>query len=147
MGVPVRPKRNAFGSAARIFMPRSPSCVRCASSTRATMLPRSLSTPSASPNLKMVVMMILRVSCLSSFCRSSRVSAFTRFGHVGGVEGGADLRVEVDAVDDDDDRRVAELGLQPELLRGEHHEQRLARALEVPDEALARLARRARAAR
>ena len=69
--------------------------------------------------------------------------------HVGGVESRADLRVEVDAVDDDEHRRVPERGLQAKLLRGEDHEQRLAGALEVPDEPLSRLAgeRRARTIR
>ena len=38
-------------------------------------------------------------------------------------------------------RGVAELRVQPQLLRGEDHEQRLAAALEMPDEALLRIAR------
>ena len=80
IGVPVRPNRNAFGSASRILRPRSPSWVRCASSTMAMMLLRSLRTPSASPNLKIVVMMILRTSCASSRCSSARLSALTRLG-------------------------------------------------------------------
>ena len=61
-------------------------------------------------------------------------------GYVGGVEGAGDLGVEVDAVDDDQDRRVGQLGHRPQLERGEHHEQRLARALEVPDQTLLDLA-------
>lgn len=47
-------------------------------------------------------------------------------GYVGGVEGSGDLGIEVDAVDDDQDRRVGELGHRPQLHRGEHHQQRLA---------------------
>ena len=34
----------------------------------------------ASPNLKIVVMMILRTSCASSCCSFSRLSAFSRLG-------------------------------------------------------------------
>ena len=60
--------------------------------------------------------------------------------HVGGVERGGDLRVEVDAVHHDDHRGVAELRVQPQLLRGEDHQQRLAAALEMPDQALLRVA-------
>ena len=60
--------------------------------------------------------------------------------HVGGVEGGGDLRVEVDAVHHDHHRGVAQLRVQPQLLRGEDHQQRLAAALEMPDEALLRVA-------
>src|SRR5882724_1109437 len=55
MGVPVRPNRNAFGSAWRILRPRLPSWVRWASSTMTMMFERSLSLPPASPNLWMVV--------------------------------------------------------------------------------------------
>ena len=60
-------------------------------------------------------------------------------GHVGGVEGGADLGVEIDAVHHDDDRGVAECGVQSQLLRREDHQQRLATALEMRDEALLRV--------
>ena len=86
IGVPVRPNRNAFGSASRILRPRSPSCVRWASSTITMMLSRSFSTPSASPNLKIVVMMILRTSCRSSVCSSARRVGLHQVRHVGGVE-------------------------------------------------------------
>ena len=80
MGVPVSPKRKALGRAARICIPKSPSWVRWASSTRTMMLSRSLSTPPASANLKMVVMMILRVSWRKSWASSSRDSALIRLG-------------------------------------------------------------------
>ena len=60
--------------------------------------------------------------------------------HVGGVEGARDLGVEVDAVDHDQHGRVPERRMQPQLARREHHQQRLARALEVPDQALLRVA-------
>ena len=80
IGVPVRPNRNAFGSASRIFRPRSPSCVRWASSTITMMLSRSLSTPSASANLWIVVMMTFRTSFASRSSSSLRLSVRTRFG-------------------------------------------------------------------
>ena len=60
--------------------------------------------------------------------------------HVGGVERGGDLRVEVDAVHHDDHRGVAQLRVHPQLLRGEDHQQRLAAALEMPDQPLLRVA-------
>ena len=60
-------------------------------------------------------------------------------GHVGSVEGGADLGVEVDAVHHDDHRGVAELRVQPQLLRREDHQQRFAAALEMPDQTLLRI--------
>ena len=49
-------------------------------------------------------------------------------------------RVEVDAVHHDHHRRVLQRRVQPQLLRGEEHQQRLAGSLEVPDEALLRVA-------
>ena len=60
IGVPVNPKKNAFGSAVRIFLPRSPSCVLWASSIKRMILSRSsITSPSfKSPNLKMVVIKI-----------------------------------------------------------------------------------------
>ena len=45
IGVPVRPKRKALGKASRILRPRSPSCVRCASSTITMMFFRSFQAP------------------------------------------------------------------------------------------------------
>ena len=68
-------------------------------------------------------------------------------GDVAGVEGGADLRVQVDAVDHDQHGGVAQGGLQAQLLGGEDHQQRFAAALEVPDQSLARRSRPARARR
>jgi hypothetical protein len=70
-----------------------------------------LSTPSASPNLKIVVMMILRVSCAAALQLRARLGLH-QVGDVGGVEGGADLRVQVDAVDHDEHGGVAQRGLQ-----------------------------------
>ena len=67
--------------------------------------------------------------------------------HVGGVEGGGDLSVEVDAVHHDYHGGVAQLRVHPQLLRGEDHEERLAAALEMPDEALLRVALAPRAPR
>ena len=63
-------------------------------------------------------------------CRSDHVR------DIGGVEGGGDLGVQVDAVHHDHHRGVAELAMHPQLLRREHHQERLARALEVPDQTL-----------
>src|SRR5262249_19009999 len=60
--------------------------------------------------------------------------------YIGRVECGTDLRVKVDAVDDDQHNWIAECRLQPELLRGKDHEERLPRALEVPDQPFPRLA-------
>ena len=54
--------------------------------------------------------------------------------HVGHVERGRDLRVEVHAVDDDQHRRAAELRVQAQLLGPEDHQQALARALKMPDQ-------------
>ncbi len=61
-------------------------------------------------------------------------------GDVRGVKGGADLRVQVDAVHHDQHGRVLQRGLQTQLLRGKDHEQRFARPLEVPDQPFARVA-------
>ena len=70
------------------------------------------------------------------------VAAFglDQVGDVGGIEGGADLGVQVDAVHHDQHGRVVQGSLQAQLLGGEDHQQRLARALEVPDQALAGIA-------
>ena len=57
-------------------------------------------------------------------------------GYVGSVKGCRDLGVEVDAVDHDDHGRILECRVQAQLASGEEHQQRLSRALEVPDEAL-----------
>ena len=56
-------------------------------------------------------------------------------GHVGAVEAGADLGVEVDAVHVYYHRGVTQERVQTQLLRGEHHQQRLAAALAAPDHA------------
>ena len=58
----------------------------------------------------------------------------------GRVESAGDLRIEVDPVDHDDYRRVPERRMQSQLARREQHQQRLAGALEVPDQALLRMA-------
>ena len=56
---------------------------------------------------------------------------------VGRVEGARrSACIEVDAVDHDDHRRVPERRVQAQLARREQHQQRLAGALEVPDETL-----------
>ena len=55
IGVPVNAKNNAFGRAARIVNPKLPSWVRCASSTRTTMLPRVFRSDAAPANLWTVV--------------------------------------------------------------------------------------------
>ena len=94
--------------------------------------------PPASANLWMVVMSTLRTSCASSVCSSCRVAHADHVRHVGGVEGGGDLRVEVDAVHHDHHRGVAQPRVHAQLLRGKDHQQRLAAALEVPDQALLR---------
>ena len=52
--------------------------------------------------------------------------ALHQVGHIAGVEGAADLGVEVDAIDHDHHGGVAEHGMLPELLGRKHHEQRLA---------------------
>ena len=104
------------------------------------MFSRSLSTPSASANLKMVVMMILRVSWRSRVSSSCARFGFDQVGDIGGVEGGADLGVQVDAVDDDQHGGIAQGGLQAQLLGGKDHQQGFARALEMPDQPLARVA-------
>ena len=62
-------------------------------------------------------------------------------GHVGGIEGAGDLAVEVDPVHHDQHRGVLQRRVQPQLARGEQHQQRFARPLEMPDQPLARLAR------
>ena len=74
------------------------------------MLLRSLRTPSASPNLKIVVMMILRTSCASSCCSFVAGFGLLQIGDVGGVEGAGDLGVEVDAVHHDQHRGVLQAG-------------------------------------
>ena len=56
--------------------------------------------------------------------------------HISPVEGGGDLRVQVSAVHDNDDRRVSKFWVQAELLRGEDHQKALTRTLEVPDQTL-----------
>jgi hypothetical protein len=62
-------------------------------------------------------------------------------GNVRPGEGAGDLAVEIDPVHHDQHRGVLQAGMHAQLLRGEHHQQRLARALEVPDQALPRVAR------
>jgi len=52
---------------------------------------------------------------------------------VGGDVAG-DLRVEVNAIHHDDDCGTAKLRMQPQLRRGEDHEQRFAAALKMPGE-------------
>ncbi len=42
---------------------------------------------------------------------------------IGGVEGAGDLRVQIDAVDHDQDRRVGQLGHRAQLECGEDHQQ------------------------
>ena len=81
-------------------------------------------------------MMTLRVSWPSNLCNASRSRDCDSVRDVGGIEGSGDLGVQVDAVDDDDHRRVPELRMQAQLLRREDHQQRFARALKVPDQAL-----------
>ena len=71
---------------------------------------------------------------------------FTRFrlhqiGNIGGVKGGADLGVQVNAIYGDDDGGVFEIPLHPQLLGGKDHEQRFARALKMPDQPLFGVAR------
>ena len=61
---------------------------------------------------------------------------FDQVGNIGGVEGGADLRVEVEPVHHDDDGRVAQRACHAQFLRGEDHQQGFARALKMPDESL-----------
>ena len=61
------------------------------------MLARSLGTPSASPNLKIVVMMIFR----SSARATAAAGGLYQIGRVGSIEGARYLRIEVDAVDND----------------------------------------------
>jgi len=80
IGVPVSPNKNALGRAVLIFLPKSPSCVLCASSTNTIMLFLSFKTPSTSPNLNMVVIKIFRVSCLKKFIKSCLLSAPIIFG-------------------------------------------------------------------
>src|SRR6185295_12981844 len=60
--------------------------------------------------------------------------------HVGGVEGGGDLCVEVDSVHYDDHCGIAELRMKTELLRREDHQQGFAATLEMPDQTLLRIA-------
>ena len=50
----------------------------------------------------------LRASRPRSSCSSCRLSAVTMW-HVSGIEGGGDLRIEVDPVDDDYDGWVTKL--------------------------------------
>jgi hypothetical protein len=59
-----------------------------------------------------------------------------QIGDIGGMEGSADLGIQVDAVDHDQHGGVAQRGLHAQLLGGEHHQQRLAAALKMPDQAL-----------
>ena len=60
--------------------------------------------------------------------------------NIGRIECRGDLRVEIDSIHHDDYRGVPEFGVHPQLLRGEHHKQRLAAALEMPDQPLLRVA-------
>jgi hypothetical protein len=120
MGVPVSPKRKALGSAARIFMPRSPSWVRCASSTSTTMLPlveHAIGLAELEDGRDDDLARVLVQQALQFRARLG----LDQVRDVGGVEGGADLRVQVDAIDHDQHGGVAERGLQPQLLRGEDH--------------------------
>ena len=73
------------------------------------MFERSFSLPPASPNLWMVVMSTLRTSCAEQRLQLLPRRHADHVRHVGRVERGGDLRVEVDAVHHDDHRRVAQL--------------------------------------
>ena len=57
--------------------------------------------------------------------------------HVGGVERGGDLGVEIDAVDHDDHRGIAELGMRGGACAPRTPSGGSFRTLEVPDEPLA----------
>ena len=105
------------------------------------MLSRASRTPGASPNLWIVVMMTLRAPAESSSMQFGAGVGRDQAWDVGCVECPGDLGVQVDAVDHDEDRGVAQPGHRTKLERGEHHEQRLARALEVPDQTLLDLAK------
>ena len=60
-------------------------------------------------------MMILRASWREQVSSSLARLGLDQVGDVGGVEGGADLGVEVDAVDHDEHRRVPQRRLQAQL--------------------------------
>jgi len=55
---------------------------------------------------------------------------------IGGVESSGNLCIQVDPVHHDHHRGVAELPVHSQFLRGKDHQQRLARALEMPDQPL-----------
>src|SRR5277367_3507660 len=84
-------------------------------------------------------MSTLRTSCPSRICNSWRVVTPTMLGTSVALKVGGDLRVEVNTIHHNYDRRIAEFRMHPQLLRGEHHEQRLATALEMPDETFLRI--------
>ena len=83
----------------------------------------------------MVVIMILRVSTASSACVVCRVVAPIMFGMSATLKVAVILSVQVDAVHHDHHRGIAQMAMHPELLRREHHQQRLARSLKMPDQA------------
>ncbi len=84
IGVTVRPNRKRFGqasrSAAQVAFLRAVGFVHQGDDVAAVVQAAPFSCFVASPNLKIVVMMILRTSCASSCCSFSRVSAFSRLG-------------------------------------------------------------------
>ena len=94
IGVPVKPKNTAFGSAVRRFAASEPYCVRCASSVSTKTFDASVSTgcfaftirlpPSAMPptswNFCTVVITVRPLGPLSSSRRSRTLSARTGFG-------------------------------------------------------------------
>ena len=59
--------------------------------------------------------------------------------HVGGIEGGGDLCVQVDAVHHNQYGGIAQFRVHPQFQRGKDHQQRLAAALKMPNQPLFRI--------
>src|SRR5438105_753337 len=66
----------------------------------------------------------------------SMCSSSNRGSKCSGLEGAGDLGVEIDAINHNHHGGVLQCWVQPQLAGGEQHQQRLARALKVPDESL-----------
>ena len=123
--------------------------LRCASSAMTTMLRRSESTGCRSPfssgkNFWIVVKTTPPEATASFARRSARSAACTggwRSRSLAAGEGAEELVVEVVAVGEDDDGRVRHRRVQDDAAGVEGHRQALARALRVPDDADAPVAR------
>ena len=134
IGVPVNPRKQAFGSAWRMLAARLLYWVRWASSTITKMLwaservgwtdrSRGVLAAVISWNFWIVVITVLPVGCSRIRRRSRTLSARSGFGKPQAFEDAGDLAVQLRAVGDDDDGRLLLGGVAAEFEREPEHGQ------------------------